>query len=125
MGLHAAARLVARGHRVDRLLFLPVHDNYLLNKLASRSAAAAAGAPGRSDAAPSASLAVESSAPHFPMAARCELLSSLVNTELARPADASLRHVPGHVAVLAYEQTHAENLLQDSPAYWGRLLPGG
>jgi len=115
MGLHAAARLAARGHRVDRLLFLPVSDNYLLNKLASRIAPAAG-------AAPSASLAMKSDAPHFSMAARCELLSSLVDAELARRADVV---APGHVAVLPYEQAHAERLLQDSPSYWGRLLPGG
>jgi nicotinic acid mononucleotide adenylyltransferase len=122
-GLHAAARLAARGHRIERLVFLPVHDNYLLNKLAAREASAGS-STGDGAAAPSASLGAASDAPHFPMSARCELLALLVETELAR-LPASVRMVVGEVSVLPYEQTHADLLMQDSPNYWGRILPGG
>lgn len=126
-GLHAAARLAARGHCIERLVFLPVHDNYLLNKLAARAATAsseAAAASAEMQPPPSASLGAASDAPHFPMTARCELLALLVETELAR-LPAAVRLVVGEVSVLPYEQTHAALLLQDSPAYWGRILPGG
>ena len=34
LGLHAAQALAAAGHTVASICFVPVHDNYLLNKLA-------------------------------------------------------------------------------------------
>lgn len=137
MGLHAAARLIARGHTVDRLLFLPVHDNYLVNKQAVRAAVVPPPAlpedagEGSSEprearviARPSASLGATSTAPHFPMATRCELLSTLLEAELLHMPD-TFREAVGIITVLPYEEEHAVRLLQSSPHYWGRLLPGG
>ena len=47
LGLHAAQALAAAGHTVASICFVPVHDNYLLNKLAltAQQKAAAGSAP--------------------------------------------------------------------------------
>ena len=106
LGLHAAQALAAAGHTVASICFVPVHDNYLLNKLAltAQQKAAAGSAP----APPSLC---------WPLAQRCEMLRALLREEDAPEAAVC--------EVLDYELTHGGALLEPSPGYWGPRLPGG
>ncbi|KAL1515322.1 hypothetical protein AB1Y20_001953 [Prymnesium parvum] len=93
LGLRAAAALEAEGHTVLSLWFVPVHDNYLHNKLSA-------------SAGPSVV---------FPIEARCALLRTLLEAE--EPAAAARCHVAD------YEGEHASALLAPSPHYWAARLP--
>ena len=92
LGLHAAQALAAAGHTVASICFVPVHDNYLLNKLAltAQQKAAAGSAP----APPSLC---------WPLAQRCEMLRALLREEDAPEAAVC--------EVLDYELTHGGALL--------------
>ena len=99
LGLFAKERLEKLGHEVQAVCFVPVHDNYLLNKqtVAGKSSS-------------------QGSEVFYPMAQRCEFLRSLLKD--CQPPEAQMCHV------LDYEQQHAE-LLETSPNYWARKLPEG
>ena len=97
MGMHAASTMKALGHVVLKSIYLPVHDNYVVNK-------AAATDPQASDIARC-----------MPMKQRCKLLEMLLRSQ---GADAT------HL-VLPYEDLYAQDLLRDSPNYWAKRLPQG
>ena len=101
LGLFAKERLEKLGHEVQAVCFVPVHDNYLLNKqtVAAKQSSS------------------QGAEVFYPMAQRCEFLRSLLK-EAAPEAEAKTCHV------LDYEQQHAE-LLETSPNYWARKLPEG
>lgn len=98
MGLFGKERLERLGHQVEAVCFLPVHDNYLLNK--------------QTVAAKSNSQGAEV---FYPMAKRCAFLCTL----LKETAEAE-----AYCHVLDYEEQH-EDLLELSPNYWAKKLPEG
>ena len=104
LGLHAAQALAAAGHTVASICFVPVHDNYLLNKLAltAQQKAAAGSAP----APPSLC---------WPLAQRCEMLRALLREEDAPEAAVC--------EVLDYELTHGGALLEPDLPPLFILLP--
>lgn len=105
LGFHAATALRARGHTVKAICFVPVHDNYLHNKVAlKRKATSGQGA-------------ITPDTLCFPMSNRCSLLRSLV--ESCDSPDKSICHV------LDYEHSHGTQLLEESPGYWAPKLPDG
>ena len=67
LGLAAAARLQADGHTVSAICFVPVHDNYLCNKVMLKQLSG--------DAVRAADLIA------FPMHERCALLRDLISRE--------------------------------------------
>ena len=103
LGLTAADGLRGAGHTVRAICYLPVHDNYLCNKVVVKQSAS-------SSVAPADLIAV-------PMRERCALLQALLASE---PAD---RTAACHV--LDYEHTAGDGLLAESPGYWAPKLPGG
>ncbi|CAE7344960.1 unnamed protein product [Symbiodinium natans] len=107
IGLQTKVHLNALGHHVGAICYVPVHDNYMLNKqtLASKSKS---GVPKDE---------LGASEIFFPMARRCELLQELVDQE--GPEAKAICHV------LDYELRHGTQLLEDSPNYWAKRLPEG
>jgi nicotinic acid mononucleotide adenylyltransferase len=103
LGLHAARTLRMRGHGVTAICYVPVHDNYLYNKVALKVSASQA--------------EVNADTMCFPMGQRCQMLQALVQNE--DPADAALCHV------MDYEHANGRDLLEESPGYWAPKLPGG
>ncbi|CAK9095136.1 unnamed protein product [Durusdinium trenchii] len=99
LGLFAKERLEKLGHQVEAVCFLPVHDNYMLNK---QTLAAKSGSSGAEV--------------FYPMAARCDFLRALLRREEPR--------TEAFCKVLDYEQQHPE-LLETSPNYWAKKLPEG
>eukprot|EP00913_Durusdinium_trenchii_P012829 g12045.t1 len=67
LGLFAKERLEKLGHQVEAVCFLPVHDNYMLNK---QTLAAKSGSSGAEV--------------FYPMAARCDFLRALLRREEPR-----------------------------------------
>ena len=104
LGLRAADALRADGHRVHAVCYLPVHDNYLVNKIALKK-------EGRKEISAADAFAV-------PMCERCEMLRSLIAAE----ASAAQEYV---CHVLDYEHTAGEEVLAESPGYWAPRLPQG
>ena len=107
LALHAREQLLARGHDVRALIFSPVHDNYLYNKLLrARSGGAEAGAC-------------------FPMAQRCAILNALVASERRHAAASGASTAAlDTCAVSDYEHAHGSELLTES-SYWAAKLPTG
>lgn len=103
LGLKAADGLRGSGHTVRAICYLPVHDNYLCNKVVVKQSAS-------SSVAPADLIAV-------PMRERCALLQALLASE---PAE---RTAACHV--LDYEHTGGDGLLAESPGYWAPKMPGG
>ena len=95
LGLHAAAALEAEGHEVVSITYVPVHDNYMFNKVTAAGSV---------------------SEILFSMEQRCELLRGLVEAEGEK---AERCHV------VNYEGDHGGALLDTSPNYWERKLPDG
>ena len=107
LGLKAALNLEAEGHAVSAICYLPVHDNYLCNKVTLKRAG------GKAVSVPD-SIA-------FPMKERCALLRSLL--ELEREAAGALAE---RCHVLDYEHSSGDAaLLAESPGYWAPKLPDG
>ena len=98
LGLQAAAALEAEGHEVVSITIVPVHDNYMFNKVT-----AAFRKGGDSEIL-------------FSMVQRCNLLRGLVEAE-GKKAE--------RCHVVNYEGDHGEALLDTSPNYWERKLPDG
>ena len=106
LGVAAAEKLNNSGHVVRAICFLPVHDNYLCNKVSAKRQSGAG-------------LSVLDSIA-FPMSERCALLKELIAGEVA---DKGLTF-PCHV--LDYEHSSGdEQLLATSPGYWAPKLPKG
>ena len=106
LGLAAAERLRNSGHSVRAICYVPVHDNYLCNKVIAK----------RRELNGKELSALDSIA--FPMAERCALLSELIAGE---PAE---KTVGCHV--LDYEHSSGDaELLATSPGYWAPKLPEG
>jgi len=104
LGLAAAARLRASGHIVKAICYVPVHDNYLCNKVIDKRQGGK-------------SLSVLD-AIAFPMSERCALLKELIAGE---PAEQTR-----DCHVLDYEHSSGDaGLLATSPGYWAPKLPGG
>ena len=105
LGLAAADKMRKSGHVVRAICFLPVHDNYLCNKVALKRRRGA-------------ELSVLDSIA-FPMSERCALLKRLIAGELAGSAGAMCH-------VLDYEHSSDDRqLLATSPGYWSPKLPEG
>ncbi len=102
IALHAAQYLRASHHVVVKVLFLPVHDNYLANKARLAGVGLGDGAP--ADHAAARCMRIEY---------RCALLRDLLAEAGADPAV---------FEVLPYELTHAAELLQGSGTYWRKRL---
>lgn len=105
IGLHAARSLRGLGHQVDAVCFVPVHDNYLCNKVTVTA-----------QQRPAEASSVSADTLCFTMVERCAMLQTLVNKAV------SAEDPPCHV--LDYEHQHAE-LLCTSPGYWAPKLPQG
>ena len=104
LGLIAAKHLRASGHTVTAICYLPVHDNYLCNKVLLKRKATAS--PDLADTMA------------FSMGERCAALKALLKSEPAE--ETKLCHV------LDYECTSGDaSLLQASPGYWAPKLPEG
>ena len=104
LGLAAAARLRESGHVVEAICYVPVHDNYLCNKVLAK----------RQDGK---KLSVLDSIA-FPMSERCALLKELLAGEpVEKTRDCH---------VLDYEHSSGDaSLLATSPGYWAPKLPVG
>lgn len=103
LGLNAAEHLRSGGHVVTAICFLPVHDNYLCNKVSAKQSTVE-------------TLSVEDTIA-FPMSERCEALRMLLKGE---PAEQTrICHV------LDYEHGADSALLAESPGYWAPKLPEG
>ena len=105
IGLSAARALRARKHIVTAICYVPVHDNYLHNKVTLSTASRPAGVPASQDTL------------CFSYASRCAMMRELIAAEA--PEEAGICHV------LDYESTYGSELLADSPHYWAPKLPGG
>jgi nicotinic acid mononucleotide adenylyltransferase len=104
LGLRAADRLRAEGHRVRAICYVPVHDNYLYNKVTLKRQSG-------KDVSVANTIA-------FPMVERCALLRALIDRE---PESGAYE-----CHVLDYEHSDgAKSILAESPAYWAPKLPGG
>ena len=104
LGLKAAEQLHSLGHMVSAICYLPVHDNYLCNKVVAKQKAAAA-----------LSVADQTA---FPMTERCALLKGLLERE--KSPFISCCHV------LDYEHSSGDAaLLAESPGYWAPKLSDG
>lgn len=104
LGLRAADKLREEGHRVRSICYLPVHDNYLYNKVALKQQSGKALSVAEMIA--------------FPMVERCALLQSLIDLE------PESRGYECHV--LDYEHSDgAKAVLAESPGYWAPKMPGG
>lgn len=105
LGLRGADALRAEGHRVRAICYLPVHDNYLVNKILAKQA-------GGGEIADADAIAV-------PMSERCGMLRALLKTEAES-------RVQDTCHVLDYE--HADGVkeeLAESPGYWAPKLRSG
>ena len=104
LGLQAAARLRAEGHTIGAICFVPVHDNYLLNKLALKRLRAKG------------TLRLDHTV-IFSMEERCALLREHIAREDAEQTK--------DCHVLDYECS-SPALLTESPGYWAKMnLPDG
>ena len=104
LGLRAADALRKEGHRVRAICYLPVHDNYLVNKIALKK-------EGGREISAADEFAV-------PLRERCEMLKSLIAAE-----DFAAQENACHV--LDYEHSADKGLLAESPGYWATRLPQG
>ena len=105
LGIKAAEKLCAEGHRVSAICYVPVHDNYLFNKVAFKQ---------QSGEKTSLTDMIA-----FPMVERCALLKSLIERE-----PSGLHTNVCHV--LDYEHTErVREVLAESPGYWAPKLPSG
>lgn len=102
LGITAADGLCKMGHTVKAVCYVPVHDNYLCNKVMLKRKEKGTVS------------VVESIA--FPITERCELLKELLARETSERA--AICHI------LDYEH-HATSLLAESPGYWAPKLPDG
>jgi nicotinic acid mononucleotide adenylyltransferase len=137
MGLHAARHLLALGHRVRSVQFVPISDAYLWNKvmLKRRLRRAATVADAQTDRGGGAELARSPAAvgtptaatPDFcaPMAVRLALLRALIGAETA--ALAAVGRSPAFaVEASDFEhRAHVPPLFEPSPGYWAKRLPSG
>lgn len=113
IGIHAARRLRRLGHSVTAVCYVPVHDNYLHNKITATAMQNAAASTAQ--ATPEAETSADTLC--FSLSERCALLRMLLDSEAAE--DAPICHV------LDYELVHGSELLKSSPNYWAPKLPNG
>ena len=95
MGIHAADALRAKGCAVEAVYYVPVHDNYLLNKVKSTPKG-------------------EDQPMCCPMAMRTELLGYLIEQE---------GRLDLNLQVLDFESDHPDLLCES--VYWSKKLPAG
>lgn len=96
IGLAAAQALQEKGHEVSKCLFVPVHDNYMWNKVTAKG---------------------DTSTTVFPMESRVAMLEALIRAE-GEAAQNLCR-------ALGYELSFGSELLEESPGYWAPLMPNG
>ncbi|CAJ1400548.1 unnamed protein product, partial [Effrenium voratum] len=100
LGLCAKEQLERLGHSVQAVCWLPVHDNYMLNKQTLAGKCKEGG-----------------SELFYPMAQRCEQLRLLLRDQG--------EGLEAFCHVLDYELRFGAQLLEESPNYWAQRLPEG
>jgi len=95
IGMAAAKALEGEGHTVEKIMFIPVHDNYMWNKVVAKKDAS----------------------PVYSMAHRVELLRLLI----AEEGDEAVKRC----VASDHELREGRTLLEESPNYWAPQLPDG
>lgn len=98
------------------ICFLPVHDNYLHNKISAAATGCAQG-----DAEGHAAPPVV-----FPMEERCQMIQALLSSSpTMAKSEPHQEHEEVLELVLDYERRYAAELLEEASTYWAARLPAG
>mmetsp|Transcript_5160 Transcript_5160/g.12517 ORF Transcript_5160/g.12517 Transcript_5160/m.12517 type:complete len:240 (+) Transcript_5160:121-840(+) len=127
IGDHAVKHLQACGHTVRKVIYSPVHDNYVVNKILHKNKVKSrvdAKGDGSSSSSSSSSLPMPSpDSLFFPMSERVRLLERMLKISDEEASSHAAPSTRVERSALDYEHKRPD-LLQES-RYWAERLPDG